>query len=414
MSPASVKNTNLGQRLRALTPQSLKLRFGKFVQTNRLKRILGDQNLTEPPKSLISGHVIISGWWQHSFGIARGAQSSRKGFEKGHVKVIEHEIDDVLSKSIFAKEALPISAENAIWFIHCNAPEAIALLTRISVSEWRNTYRIGYWAYELPTAPKDWIEATKLFHEIWVPSEYVAEALKGAHCLVKTIPHYIETSRNSEQTEQSTFENEGIYDPYVKSNEPKSVACLADLKSSMDRKNVLGAIRIYKMAFPTPSQQQRLFVKIQNSEFSPPNMTLIEAECDNRSDIIILDECMTDEDFETWMSGIDVVLSPHRAEGFGLVLAEALLQSRPVLATGYSGNMEFMSDLQPFLIDHELENAEDQSGVYKGSSNQFWASPNEENGAEKLLTILDNLAEAKKIASKGRERILELNSRWEF
>jgi len=47
---------------------------------------------------------------------------------------------------------------------------------------------------------------------------------------------------------------------------------------------------------------------------------------------------------------VDVYVSPHHSEGWGLTLSDAMLFNKPVVGTGYSGNLEFMNSDNSFLI----------------------------------------------------------------
>ena len=47
-------------------------------------------------------------------------------------------------------------------------------------------------------------------------------------------------------------------------------------------------------------------------------------------------------------------VSLHRAEGFGLTLAQAMSLGKPVVATGYSANTEFMSEENGYLVPYRL------------------------------------------------------------
>ena len=47
------------------------------------------------------------------------------------------------------------------------------------------------------------------------------------------------------------------------------------------------------------------------------------------------------EDRHALTACADIVLSLHRGEGFGLVMAEAMLLGKPVVATGWSGNTDY-------------------------------------------------------------------------
>jgi glycosyltransferase involved in cell wall biosynthesis len=70
------------------------------------------------------------------------------------------------------------------------------------------------------------------------------------------------------------------------------------------------------------------------------------------------------------INACDIMLSLHHSEGFGLVLAEAMLLGNPVITTGWSGNMTFMDSTSAALVGYRLIAANDPRQVYEGAS---WA-----------------------------------------
>jgi glycosyltransferase involved in cell wall biosynthesis len=87
------------------------------------------------------------------------------------------------------------------------------------------------------------------------------------------------------------------------------------------------------------------------------------------------------------MLASDIVLSLHRSEGFGLVLAEAMLLGRPVIATGWSGNMAFMDAGSTALVDYRLVAADDPRQVYTGAA---WAEPDQASAVQHLRHLADH------------------------
>ena len=101
----------------------------------------------------------------------------------------------------------------------------------------------------------------------------------------------------------------------------------------------------------------------------------------------------------------DIVLSLHRAEGFGLIPAEAMLLGKPVIATGWSGNLQFMDGECAALVDYQLVPVRDPRQVYD-IPGAHWAEPNHEQAAAYLRWLADNPAERVALGKKGRDAIL--------
>ena len=98
----------------------------------------------------------------------------------------------------------------------------------------------------------------------------------------------------------------------------------------------------------------------------------------------------------------DIVLSLHRGEGFGLVLAEAMLLGKPVIATGWSGNTDFMGCMNAALVSYRLVPARDDRSVYRGQ----WAEPDVAEAASLLRALADD--PTRRIALGERARVSTL------
>jgi glycosyltransferase involved in cell wall biosynthesis len=93
------------------------------------------------------------------------------------------------------------------------------------------------------------------------------------------------------------------------------------------------------------------------------------------------------------------VLSLHRSEGFGLVLAEAMLLGKPVIATAWSGNLTFMDDSSAALVGYRLVAAQDPRQTYTGAS---WAEPDQATAVAQLRRLADDAGERIALGAKGR------------
>jgi glycosyltransferase involved in cell wall biosynthesis len=85
-----------------------------------------------------------------------------------------------------------------------------------------------------------------------------------------------------------------------------------------------------------------LVCKVTASDKAPAQFAKLKSRIGGRRDIRLLTERLDDEGVWGLIASADVVLSLHRSEGYGLVLAEAMKLRRCVVATGWSGNMDFM------------------------------------------------------------------------
>lgn len=385
---------------RAIVPRSLRktaqpLSLG--LARSAVRRALAHAETGGAP-----GALIVSGLIREAKGISQAARLTVAGLTAAGYPVASHDLRSLLDARSGAGATLP--GHGGVWLIHANPPEALKALARLPAVQWRNRYRIGYWAYELPRVPPLWTSASTAFHEIWAPSEFVADALQasGVAVPVRVMPHPVSTGVGSASHDRTRF-----HIP------PRAFAVLAmgDLLSSATRKNLIGAIEIYRRAFPVPSDQTVLIIKTQPGRTDKAFVRQSRAAIDGRPDVLLLTDTLSQSDTRQLIASCDVVLSPHRAEGFGLALAEAFLLGVPALATGWSGNLDFMSDVPELLIDSQMVPVRDPEGVYRGARLE-WAEPNLADAAAKLCALARDSTLRRRLAGRGRMAVERLSAAW--
>ncbi|WP_269715364.1 glycosyltransferase [Caulobacter sp. NIBR2454] len=342
------------------------------------------------------GPIVVSGFHNEALGIGRGGRLTAQALEDAGYQVIRHDARAAIQTPGFANVALP--GEGGVWLQHCNAPEAIALFDRVRREDLFGRYRIGYWAWELPTAPKDWLRTARFFDEIWTPSQFTADSLAGCGVPVRAMPHPLPDVTADPDPARFEFLPGRI-----------NFLAMADLRSSAARKNPLGAVEAFLRAFPEPQAKAALTLKLVQSQTDAAAMRALGARISGRPDIRLLVEEYDADDVLRLLASADVVLSLHRAEGFGLVPAEALSLGRAALATGWSGNMEFMADLPEALVPYSLIKAQDSSGRYR---RQMWADPDLDAAAAQIRLLTEDAALRAHIGRKGREAVATLRRAW--
>jgi glycosyltransferase involved in cell wall biosynthesis len=95
----------------------------------------------------------------------------------------------------------------------------------------------------------------------------------------------------------------------------------------------------------------------------------------------------------------------HRAEGYGLVIAEAMSLGVPVVATGYSGNMDFMDTDCALVVSYHLVPVGDRYPY--ASAGAVWAEPDVAMAAAFLRRLSEDAQYRSDIGERGRRRIAE-------
>lgn len=255
-----------------------------------------------------------------------------------------------------------------------NPPELIRWLGRGGARALRGKRHVGYWAWELPVAPPEWRDAFRFVDEVWCHSRFTADALQAiappdVPVRVITPPVYM--------TPRIGPDRAGFGLP-----EDRCVVLVAlDLRSTSARKNPLGALEAYRRARPETSSDSLLVCKLVGFHGEPKLMQQLRALMADRSDIVLIDDLFSSDQMIRLVASSDVVLSLHRAEGFGLLTAEAAWLGRSVVTTGWSSVVEFLDADSASLVDWRLKPVDDRSGLYGGAS---WAEPDLDDAARRL------------------------------
>ena len=258
--------------------------------------------------------------------------------------------------------------------LHVNAPfvpYALALLGRRLVSQ---KWRIGYWAWELPKVPDDWRRGAEFVHEIWVPSQFTADAVGTVACgrAVEVVAHPVA----GPMREIDSVRSAGIF---------RVLTVFQASSGGGARKNPLAAVEAFKRAFGA-DPAARLTIAALGLDRAPRIASELRAAIAGHNNIAVDERRLRHAQTYTRYEEADVLLSLHRSEGFGLVLAEAMAHGLAVVATGWSGSVDYLTRENGVPIRYELIPATDLEGVYQDPST-CWAEPDIGEAADALRRL---------------------------
>lgn len=262
--------------------------------------------------------------------------------------------------------------------IICVNPDMLYRLPHwVTYSEWAKTYNIGYWFWELENFPDAWRYANHMVDEIWVATEFIAAAMRKSGKKVVKIPFPLEFKMPPEYMNKQYF---GI--------NPSEFTFIFsfDFNSVPERKNPQATVNAFRLAFPEGNHSARLILKTTNGSYYSQFREKLELLIDKDPRIEIRDEYLTQDEMRGLIRSCDCYISLHRAEGLGLGLAEAMYLGKPTIATGYSGNTDFMSNTNSILLPYELVPI--PKNVYPNSSQQLWAEVNIDAAASIMRDLM--------------------------
>ena len=259
---------------------------------------------------------------------------------------------------------------------------------------FRGKYNIGYWLWELPELPRPYHAAFAYLDEVWVASDYGREAIARASPVpvVKIPPPLPAEGLPVAKVGRAHF---GLADGQ------RVFLFMFDAQSIVERKNPSALIAAFKRAFPKEGDA-RLVLKIGHAGRSLLARLRAEA-ADER--VVVIDRVLDREEVNALIAMSDCYVSLHRSEGFGLTMAEAMALGRPVIATAYSANLDFMTSANSLLVRHRLVQLEKDHPPYpRGSA---WADPDVEHAAELMRLVYAEPERARRLGERARADVME-------
>jgi len=286
----------------------------------------------------------------------------------------------------------PLPPDGAPLVLHVNAPQVPLALLRLGRAALRGRRVVGYWAWELPVAPEGWRAGLAFVHEVWAPSRFTAAALEPLlPGRVRVVPHPVAACPPM----PSALGRADFGLPL------DAVVTLVSfsLASSFERKNPLGAIAAHRAAFGD-RMDRVLLLRVGNPHHFPADFARLRAAAAHPN-IRIDTRTLPAADNHALMAACDIVLSLHRSEGFGLVPAEAMLLGVPVVATDWSGNVDFMDAGCAAMVPVRLVPAYDPRGVFMAPG-AVWAEPDVDVAAAHLARLADDPAARRALGRAGQ------------
>jgi glycosyltransferase involved in cell wall biosynthesis len=281
--------------------------------------------------------------------------------------------------------------------IHVNPEQLPLLFSSYPQATWNKRYHIGVWLWELEVFPELWHKAFNYLDEIWTPSSFTTRSIASVSPLpVVTIPYGIAVTKDFQSTRAA----------FGLPKERFLFLTMYDVNSTILRKNPIGAIDAFLAAFSDSDDGVGLVVKVNNAK-SDDLKNLYEKIKGHRN-IILLSKIMTKPQVNSLISQADALVSLHRSEGFGLVIAEAMYLGVPVIATNWSANTDFMDETNSCPVEYRL--VDTGYSYYMSKPGQQWAEPSIEHAAQLMRRLYEDNTYRRKIALAGQKSIQSSHS----
>jgi glycosyltransferase involved in cell wall biosynthesis len=274
-----------------------------------------------------------------------------------------------------------------------NADESHEFARRKGARYFQGHYNIGYWFWELSRFPSKWHSAFDYYQEIWVASAFCQESIAQ----VSPVP-VVKMTFPVLMDQAPVRPNRSVFglpeDAFL-------FGFIFDYLSLAERKNPMGLVRAFKHAFED-REDVLLVIKTINAGQAPEKDALLKelsADCNVR----FIDGHISRQELTGLVASFDSFVSLHRSEGFGIGMAQAMCLGKPVIATGYSGNMDFMNHNNSYLVRYRLLELEQDYGPYEKGN--VWADPDLEHAAEQMRLVFDDRTGAQAVGRRAEADI---------
>jgi glycosyltransferase involved in cell wall biosynthesis len=370
---ASYRMLSRARPLVRLIPRSLR--------TSARELLLGRREAARSDVSLQTGLNVV-GYFERETGIGESARLCRHACEASRLP--SHAIDVDRTGGISQQAIYPVSV------FHVNADQVPDVHKRMANVFDASAYNIGVWHWELPESPDAWISSAEPLDEIWAPSAFIQSAISRKVTIpVVHMPHGIEVT----EIEACSPEELGV---------PRgrfTFLTMFDFGSVVERKNPLGAVEALRRA----ESSAVLLIKTSGADRHPNEYAELEKRLRGIPNIYLVDRLLSRARVNGLLAACDAVVSLHRSEGFGLILAEAMFRGKPVIATGWSGNMDFMNSANSCPVSYELVTLDRTIREYRAG--QQWAEPNIDHAAHLMRRVAEDEAFRTQIGERARDTI---------
>lgn len=273
-----------------------------------------------------------------------------------------------------------------------NADMTMPVAAALGERYFAERHSAGLWFWEVTRFPEQWQGAFGHLDEVWTASEYIGRALRA----ISPIPvHVVRLPITPPDPEPLSRAELGLPEGFC-------FLFVFDYRSVFRRKNPLGIVTAFKAAFEPGAGPSLVIKSVCGDEF-PEQREELRAAVRDRPEIHLVEETVPAAVKDAMIASCDCFVSLHRSEGLGLTMAEAMYFGRPVIATGYSGNLDFMTEQNSFLIPHTMVPIGDDAPPYPAEGE--WAEPDLDRAAALMRRAFDDPVAA---AERGRRAAADI------
>ena len=260
---------------------------------------------------------------------------------------------------------------------------------------------IGFWLWETPEIPKEWVPLCSWYDEIWTPSAFVTDAVrKVSERKVRTLRFGLNPENEKKISESDKAQ---IRKRFGIPGDALVHIIMFDGRSGFERKNPEGAIRAYTVAYSVERENVWLVVKAKCADRK--QMRLLKSLLKSYKNVVWIEELLSRRDTDALIASSDILISLHRAEGFGLPIAEAMQMGCVAVATDYSSTTEFVSEDTAVAVPYTQVRISHDVSVYRKGT--LWAEPDIAAAAAAIRRLGDDPDYRRRLSERASTAIYE-------
>jgi glycosyltransferase involved in cell wall biosynthesis/2-polyprenyl-3-methyl-5-hydroxy-6-metoxy-1,4-benzoquinol methylase len=341
--------------------------------------------------------VNVAGYFRAELGVGEAARQLVSALEEVGVPYATVTLEETVSRQDHPFPDQDGETPYDFNIVCVNADMLPGCAKKLGPEFFEGRYTIGVWHWEVSPFPRQWLGSFAHVDEIWVASEYTASCVGPVSPKpVRVIPPPVTLPSLPESTRVDL----GLPERFL-------FLFLYDFMSVLPRKNPLALIDAFRRAF-APGEGPVLVLKSINGDRNIEAFEQVKVSAQDHADVLVIDRYFSRETTLELLASCDCYVSLHRAEGFGLTMAEAMVLGKPVIATGFSGNLTYMTDENAYLARYRMVPIGTGCDPYPASGE--WAEPDIDDAARLMRRVYECREEAREKGLLARKDLVERHS----
>lgn len=370
-----------------------KLRRGVFDRAS----LMAAPNAGPAPCVPVNSPICVVGAFQAPTGLGEAARLTANGLHRAGYETQLFDVTDLLRQPrTVSPPNLPLMTQGpGIVLVFGNPPVTSFALAHIGRKMLAGKFRVGCWVWEYPTLPEAWVPHARRFHLMAAPNQFVVDAIRTSISDVDVglLPYPMDP--DSFHSVSSRRRDPGRF----------CIGFIFDVTNDTGRKNPEAIIQAVSRAFPNDQSVEVAFTVATGTADHPRLASLASLATRHGVRLTFDFEAKTRSRHLARFDRIDVYMSLHRAEGFGLTLAEAVQCGVPVVATRALPVTEYLNDANSYLVDATVAEA---PATVDTASPGLWHEVDIDMAAAQLVSLRGDWTSAQARAVRAQHDLLRL------